>query len=68
MRDDGEWRVRQANGSYRWVRGRGVCVRDASGRATRMVGAVSDIDSRKRAEAALRSSEQRYALATEAAG
>jgi PAS domain S-box-containing protein len=65
---DGEWRVRQANGSYRWVRGRGVCVRDASGRATRMVGAVSDIDSRKRAEAALRSSEQRYALATEAAG
>jgi PAS domain S-box-containing protein len=65
---DGEWRVRHADGSYRWVRGRGLCVRDAAGRATRMVGAVSDIDSRKRAEAALRLSEQRYALVMQGSG
>ena len=65
---DGEWRVRQADGSYRWVRGRGACVRDETGRATRMVGAVSDIDSRRSAEDALRLSEHRYALAMEATG
>jgi PAS domain S-box-containing protein len=65
---DGEWRVRQLDGSYRWVRGRGLCVRDESGRATRMVGAISDIHARKCAEEALRFSEQRYALAMEASG
>ena len=57
---DGEWRVRQLDGSYRWVRGRGLCVRDETGRATRMIGAISDIHARKCAEEALRISEQRY--------
>jgi len=65
---DGEWRVRHADGSYRWVRIRGLCVRDESGRPTRLAGSVSDIDARKCAEAALRVSEQRYALAMEASG
>jgi PAS domain S-box-containing protein len=65
---DGEWRVRQLDGSYRWVRGRGLCVRDETGRATRMIGAISDIHARKCAEEALRISEQRYALAMEASG
>jgi len=65
---DGEWRVRHADGIYRWVRIRGLCVRDESGRATRIAGSVSDIDAQKCAEAALRFSEQRYALAVEAAG
>jgi PAS domain S-box-containing protein len=64
---DGEWRVRQLDGSYRWVHGRGLCVRDESGRATRMVGAISDIHAHKCAEKALRISEERYALAMEAA-
>ena len=64
----GEWRVRHADGSYRWVRIRGLCVRDERGRATRMAGSISDIDAQKCAEAALRFSEQRYALAVEAAG
>jgi PAS domain S-box-containing protein len=35
---DGEWRVRHADGSYRWVRIRGLCVRDDAGRPTRMAG------------------------------
>src|ERR1700730_1444735 len=64
---DGEWRVRQLDGSYRWVHGRGLCVRDEKGRATRMVGAMSDIHAYKCAEEALRISEERYALAMEAA-
>ena len=64
---DGEWRVRQLDGSYRWVHGRGLCVRDERGRATRMVGAISDIHAHKCAEKALRVSEERYALAMEAA-
>ena len=65
---DGEWRVRHADGVYRWVRIRALCVRDATGRAMRMAGSVSDIDAKRRAEAALRFSEQRVALAMEASG
>ena len=65
---DGEWRVQRSDGSYRWVRTRGVCVRDETGRATRISGSISDIDARKRAEAALQASEQRYARAMEASG
>jgi len=60
---EGEWRVRQADGSYRWVRVRGVCVRDDEGTPLRMAGSVSDIDARKRAEDSLRQSQERYALA-----
>jgi PAS domain S-box-containing protein len=57
---EGEWRVRHADGSYRWVRVHGLCVRDASGRPIRMAGSISDIDARKRAEEGLRSSEEQY--------
>jgi len=60
---EGEWRVLQPEGGYRWVRVRGVCVRDGEGRPLRMAGSVSDIDARKRAEESLRRSEERYALA-----
>jgi PAS domain S-box-containing protein len=59
----GEWRCRQHDGEYRWVRVRGMCVRDAAGKLLRMAGSVSDIDARKRTEEALRQSEQRFALA-----
>ena len=59
----GEFRVRNPDGSYRWIRARGVCVRDAQGRPLRVAGSVSDIDARKRAEEARRLSEERYALA-----
>jgi PAS domain S-box-containing protein len=59
----GEHRVRQADGSYRWVRFRGLCVRDPDGKPYRMAGSVSDIDARKRAEDSLRESEERFALA-----
>ncbi|HYS13419.1 MAG TPA: PAS domain-containing protein, partial [Burkholderiaceae bacterium] len=60
---EGEYRVRHADGVYRWIRVRGLCVRDATGRPLRMAGSVSDINARKQAEEAQRESEQRYQLA-----
>ena len=60
---EGEYRVRNADGSYRWISVRGLCVRTADGRPYRMAGSFSDIEKRKRAEEALRLSEERYAIA-----
>ncbi len=48
---DEEYRVRCKDGSWKWVHDRGVAQRDASGRATRMAGAETDITERRRAEA-----------------
>ena len=60
---EGEYRVRQSDGCYRWVLIRGMCTRDAEGHPLRMAGSVSDIDAQKHAEEALRLSEERYAIA-----
>ena len=65
---DGEWRVRHADGSYRWIRIRGVCIRDPKGRPTRMAGSVSDIDAHKRAQAALQQAQRLEAVGTLAGG
>lgn len=48
---EGEYRVRHPDGNYRWIRVRGVCVRDATGEPCRMAGSVSDITNRKNSEA-----------------
>ncbi len=48
---EGEFRLRQPDGNYRWTRVRGVCVRDAAGKPYRMAGSVSDITDRKNSEA-----------------
>jgi PAS domain S-box-containing protein len=60
---EGEYRVRHLDGSYSWVRIRGMGIRDAGGKVLRMAGSISDIDAQKRAEEALRVSEERYAIA-----
>ena len=60
---EGEYRIRHADGRYRWVLMRGMCTRDATNRPLRMAGSVSDIDAQKHAEEALRLSEERYATA-----
>jgi PAS domain S-box-containing protein len=65
---DGEWRVLHADGTYRWVRIRGVCVRDAQGNPTRLAGSVSDINAYKRAHAALQQSQRLEAVGTLAGG
>jgi PAS domain S-box-containing protein len=51
---ENEQRLRHEDGTYRWVLSRGVCLRDASGRAYRMAGSNSDITRRKHAEELLR--------------
>lgn len=56
---DLEFRLRHENGTWVWVWQRGLAVRDSTGRLTRTVGALLDISERKRAEAALRETEQR---------
>ncbi len=58
-----EYRIRRKAGEYIWFSDSGKCVRDETGRAVRLVGAVSDITARKLAEAALAKSEERYSLA-----
>jgi PAS domain S-box-containing protein len=62
-RVDCEYRVRHSDGQYRWIKDRGIPVRDAAGRAIRLVGALDDVTEQKAVEQALRESEERYALA-----
>lgn len=54
----GEYRFRRADGSYASVVDRSFIVRN-NGMATRIVGSLLDITARKKAEAALRESEER---------
>lgn len=51
---DQEFRMRHADGGYRWIRSRGrVVERDATGRAVRMIGLHIDVTNKKQAEQAL---------------
>ncbi len=52
-----EFRVAQADGSFRWVRSHGRCHAGATSGAVRMPGVVVDITEQRRAEEALRRSE-----------
>jgi diguanylate cyclase (GGDEF)-like protein/PAS domain S-box-containing protein len=54
---DTEYRLRHADGSYRWYRARATARRDGEGRVIRWYGTLEDIHDRKVAEAALRESE-----------
>ncbi|MBN8225935.1 PAS domain S-box protein [Corallococcus macrosporus] len=61
-----EYRFRRADGTYAQVEDRGWVVRDAAGRAIRMVGAMQDVTERKAAEDALRRSEEEFRTLAEA--
>lgn len=56
---EAEFRMPQPDGRIRWVRGKGRVLRDKSGKPQRMVGLNADITEQKRAEAALRESNER---------
>ncbi len=54
----GEYRFRCADGTYAAILDRGYMIRDASGNALRMIGAMQDVTERRRAEEALREREE----------
>jgi PAS domain S-box-containing protein len=55
-----EYRFLRQDGRYAHVQDRGHILRDADGKAVRMIGGVSDFTERARAEEALRESESRF--------
>jgi PAS domain S-box-containing protein len=59
-RYDVEFRIIRRNGEVRVVHSQGDVITDASGRPCRMFGTMQDITERKRAEAELRVSEERF--------
>ena len=56
---DIEFRIRRADGVYRWFRTRAIPFRDADGRVVKWFGSNSDIDDHKRVHEELRESEER---------
>ena len=62
-----EFRMRARDGGYRWILSRAKVVeRNAAGKATRLVGAHSDLTSRKQAEAQLREAKEEAEAANQA--
>ena len=59
---DSEVRLRRFDGVYRWFHNSGRPVQDADGKITGWYFLITDIDDRKRAEQALRTSERNLAL------
>ncbi len=62
-----EYRLRAADGRFRWFSGRALPIRDPSGRILRWFGTCTDVDGQKRAEEALWRLDEQYRLALEAA-
>jgi PAS domain S-box-containing protein len=60
---DVEFRIANLDGSVRWVMGKGEVLRDEAGRPVRLLGVNVDITDRKRADEALRASEELFAKA-----
>ncbi|HKO97544.1 MAG TPA: PAS domain S-box protein [Pyrinomonadaceae bacterium] len=58
---EAEFRLMLPDGTLRWVRGKGEVLRDETGTPQRMIGLNADITERKKAEQALRESEDRLA-------
>jgi two-component system sensor histidine kinase/response regulator len=60
-RIDSQFRLRQPDGTWRWVHDRGrVVERDEDGKAIRAMGAMQDVTQRREATEALKISEQRF--------
>ncbi|MEP6489921.1 PAS domain S-box protein [Microcoleus vaginatus] len=57
---DIEYRIRGADGNYRYFQGRGVPILNEDGSIREWVGTCTDIHDRKQAEDAIKQSEERY--------
>jgi PAS domain S-box-containing protein len=57
-----EYRILRPDGSMRWIWDRAYPIHDAAGSVYRIVGLAEDVTDRKRVEAALLESEQRYRI------
>ncbi|MDX1707279.1 MAG: PAS domain S-box protein, partial [Desulfobacterales bacterium] len=55
-----EYRILRPDGTVRWVSDRGFAIKDESGKVVRIAGIADDVTERKRAEEALRESEERF--------
>jgi PAS domain S-box-containing protein len=55
-----EYRFRRVDGRWAHIYDRAYIARDASGNAWRVIGAMQDLTDQKRAEAAMRESEERF--------
>ncbi len=62
-----EFRVRRADGQYRWFLVRALPIRDADGRITRWFGTCTDIEDQKQTEAALRLSREQMEIVVKGA-
>ncbi|MDX2349091.1 MAG: PAS domain-containing protein, partial [Porticoccus sp.] len=65
---DSEYRLITKQGEWRWFKVRCKSLRDKSGKAYRVAGAITDITEKKRAEEALQESEERFSLTTAGSG
>jgi PAS domain S-box-containing protein len=66
-RFDSEFRIRRADGRYRWFKTRGLPLRNASGEIVKWFGSNTDFDDYKRALASSEQAEERFRLVVEAA-
>jgi PAS domain S-box-containing protein len=64
---DSQYRIIRPSGEIRWLFSRGTLFRDVTGKPLRMLGFSIDVTDRKRAEEALRESEERFRLVTNTA-
>ena len=64
----GEYRFLRADGSFAFVLDRGYIIRDSSGRATRMIGGVTDLSERKKLEEQFLRAQRMESIGTLAGG